>query len=120
MKPRILSVDNHDDTLFLLEQLLGLYGYELATATTVSEGARLAKTEDFDLFLLDYLLADGTGKDLCERIREFDEETPILFFSGTHPIMQQEALSCGAQGYVLKPDFEGLRREIKRALEVAA
>lgn len=119
MKPRILSVDNHEDTLALLEQLLSLYGYESAAATSVSEGARLARSEDFDLFLIDHRLADGTGKELCRRIREFDEETPILFFSGAHPAMQQEALSCGAQGYVLKPDFEGLRREIRRALEVA-
>ena len=119
MKPRILSVDNHEDTLVMLEQLLGAYGYELATTNTVREGVELARAEDFDLFLLDYRLADGTGKDLCKRIREFDPETPILFFSGTHPAMQQEALSCGAQGYVLKPDFEGLRREIRRALQAA-
>lgn len=120
MKPRILSVDDHEDTLVMLEQLLGAYGYELATTNSVSEGVELAKAEDFDLFLLDYRLADGTGQELCRRIREFDGDTPILFFSGTHPAMQQEILSCGAQGYVLKPDFEKLRREINRALQAAA
>lgn len=57
---------------------------------------------------------------MCRRIRKFDGATPILFFSGTHPLIRQEALSCGAQGYVLKPDFEGLRREIRRALKAAA
>ena len=45
----------------------------------------------------------------------FDRDTPILFFSGSHPKVQQEALSCGAQGFVLKPDLDALRTEIQEA-----
>lgn len=120
MRPRILSVDDHDDTLSMLRAMLGLSGYELAGASSVAEGLKLAKARDFDLYLLDLKFADGTGRELCERIREFDRETPILFFSGSHPHIQQEALSCGAQGFVMKPDFDALRREITRALQVAA
>ncbi len=120
MKPRILSVDDHEDTLLMLRAMLGSYGYDLSSASSVAEALRLARAEDFDLFLLDFKFADGTGGELCERIREFDRETPILFFSGTHPIQQQEAVSCDAQGFVMKPDFEGLRRQISQALGVAA
>ena len=116
MKRRILSVDDHEDTLSILRAMLGEYGYDLTPALSVEEGLRLAKSQDFDLFLLDFKFADGTGKELCERIREFDRETPILFFSGTHPIQQQEAVSCGAQAFVMKPDFEGLRQHIKQVL----
>lgn len=83
-------------------------------------GLRLAKEEDFDLYLLDFIFVDGTGKELCEGIREFDRETPILFFSGSHPALQQEALTCGAQGFVMKPDIEALKREISQALRIAA
>lgn len=119
-QPRILFVDDHRDTRFLIFTLLRALGYDLKLAESCEEGLRLAKTGDFDLFLLDYMFADGTGKELCQRIREFDTETPILFFSATHPKQQEEALSCGAQGYVLKPDFDGLRSEIRRALQVAA
>lgn len=89
-------------------------------ASSVAEGLELAKTQDFDLYLLDYVFADGTGRELCEQIREFDRETPILFFSGSHPNVYREALSCGAQGFVVKPDIDGLRGEIRRALEVTA
>jgi len=60
------------------------------------------------------------GKELCERIREFDADTPILFFSASHPRLQEEALSCGAQGFVLKPDFDALHSKIRRALRAAA
>lgn len=117
-RPRILSVDDHADTLQLLKALLAARGYEVSGAPSVAEGLKLARNEDFDLFLLDFKFGDGTGKELCERIREFDRETPILFFSGSHPALQQEALSCGAQGFVMKPDFDALRREIGRALKV--
>ena len=120
MKHRILSVDDHEDTLAILRAMLGHHGYDLTSAPSVEEGLRLAKSQDFDLFLLDFKFADGTGKELCERIRKFDRETPILFFSGTHPIQQQEVMSCGARAFVMKPDFEGLRREISLALAVEA
>jgi len=120
MKPRILSVDDHDDTLEMLKALLGSHGYDVSGASSVTEGLKLAKAGKFDLYLLDYKFSDGTGRELCERIREFDGETPILFFSGSHPKIQQEALSCGAQGFVVKPDLETLRREVRHALRPAA
>ena len=118
-RPRILSVDDHEDTLLLLQALLGSTGYDVAGAPSVAEGLKVAKGSDFDLYLLDFKFGDGTGRELCERIREFDPDTPILFFSGSHPALQQEALSCGARGYVMKPDFDALRREINQALKVA-
>lgn len=55
--------------------------------------------------LLDYVFPDGTGKELCERIRESDPDTPILFFSASHPSVRQEAVKSGAHGFVLKPEF---------------
>lgn len=120
MKPRILSVDDHDDTLSMLRSLLGTAGYEVVSAASVAEALKLAGSKEFDLFLFDFLFTDGTGRELCEKIREFDRKTPILFFSGSHPNIHQEALSCGAQGFVMKPDFDALRRQINQALGVAA
>lgn len=119
-RPRILFVEDHEDTRLLVRALLDAQGYDLTTAGSCEEGLRLAKTRSFDLLLLDYKFADGTGKELCERIREFDSDTPILFFSASHPKLQKEALACGAQGFVLKPDFDALRTEIKKALRAAA
>ena len=116
MKPRILSVDDHEDTLSILRVMLGSCGYELATASSVAEGLRMAESGGFDLFLLDFKFADGTGGELCERIREFDRETPVLFFSGSHPTQHEGAVSCGAQGFVMKPDFAGLRHHIRQAV----
>jgi len=116
LRPRILFVDDHEDTRLLVPTVLGAQGYETVTAQSLREAFSLATSEAFDLFLLDFRYTDGTGKELCEKIREFDKKTPVLFFSGSHPQVQQEALSCGAQGFVLKPDFDTLRSEIQRVL----
>ena len=42
----------------------------------------LAKTDSFDLYILDNWLPDRSGMDLCLRLREIDPKTPILFYSG--------------------------------------
>lgn len=65
------------------------------------------------------MFPDGTGKELCQKIREFDTETPIVFFSGSHTIKQQEAVSCGAQVFVMKPDLVTLRHEITQVHSTA-
>ena len=58
----------------------------------------------YDLYLLDSWLPDGSGLDLCRKIREFDEHTPILFYSAAaYEIDRELALNSGAQGYLTKP-----------------
>ena len=118
--PRILFVDDHEDTRFLISYLLGAWGYEVVAARSVEEGLGLARRGGFDLYLLDSRFADGSGTELCEGIREFDRETPIVFYSGDHPSRLQKALECDAQGFVLKPGFDALPRELERALGTAA
>jgi DNA-binding response OmpR family regulator len=120
MPPRILVVEDHDDTRHMMAALLGARGYGVETARGYGEGLRLAGDGSYDLILLDYRYADGTGAELCRRIRESDRETPILFFSGVDPKLQREALSCGAQGFVLKPNFDDLWGEVSRALRRTA
>ena len=118
--PRILFVDDHEDTRFLISYLLGAWGYEVVAAQTVEEGLQLARSGGFDLYLLDSRFADGSGTELCEGIREFDKETPIVFYSGEHPSRLKKALDCDAQGFVLKPGFDALPRELERALGTTA
>ena len=115
-RPRILFVDDHEDTRFLISYLLDSWGYESAAAGSVEEGLRLARTRGFDLYLLDSRFADGSGTELCEGIRAFDKATPIVFYSGDHPSRLVKALECDAQGFVLKPGLDTLPRELERAL----
>lgn len=120
MRPRILFVDDHEDTRNLIVRLLGHWGYEVQAVGSVEDGLRLAREGTFDLYLLDSRFGALSGAELCESIREFDSQTPIVFYSGDHPSRLKEALECNAQGFVMKPGFDDLPKEIKRALHQAA
>ena len=119
-KPRILFVDDHQDTCFLVITWLGTLGYEVTATHSVSEGIRLAQSESFDLYLLDSRLADGDGKELCEKIREIDEQTPIVFYAGDFRERVLADSDCEPQGFVVKPDLENLPHIIGNALNSVA
>lgn len=116
---RILFIDDNADTRYLVETWLGLSGYEVVTADSVASGLRIARADAFDLYLLDSRFTDGTGKKLCEKLREFDQSTPIIFYSGESPTRQALDMACGAQGFVVKPEFESLLQIISDAIQDA-
>lgn len=102
--PRVLYIEDHEDTRELVTLLLNQKSYEVVTGATIEHGIALAVAEKFDLYLLDSWLPDGSGLDLCRQIREFDQTTPILFYSAAAYASDHEtALSCGAQAYLIKP-----------------
>ena len=101
---RILYIEDHDDTRELVTLLLAQKSYEVITGSTIASGVALAGAEKFDLYLLDSWLPDGSGLELCKRIRQFDKTTPILFYSAAAYAADSElALKCGAQAYLVKP-----------------
>ena len=116
LTPRILFVDDHEDTRFMVKAWLATSNYEVATAGSIASGLQLAQSGLFDLYLLDTRLPDGSGTELCAKIREFDRTTPIIFYSGDAPEHLSSALQCGAQDWVVKPELDGLRAAIFRAM----
>ena len=103
-KRRVLYVEDHEDTRELITIVLRQRDFEVANAHTVDLGVRLASEERFDLYLLDSWLPDGSGLDLCRRIRKFDPVTPILFYSAAaYEADKNMALGAGAQAYLIKP-----------------
>src|SRR5207248_7858568 len=97
-------------------------GYEVRTARTLAEAVPLAQSGRFDLYLIESRLPDGTGLELCQRLREFDARTPILFYVATVAFTPQQVSDAGGQDYVRKLDgIEALQESISRLLcEVAA
>jgi DNA-binding response OmpR family regulator len=101
---RILYIEDHEDTRELVTLLLAQKSYEVITGSTIESGVTLAGSGQFDLYLLDSWLPDGSGLDLCQRIREFDKTTPIIFYSAAAYAADHElAMKCGAQAYLVKP-----------------
>ncbi len=108
-KRRILCVDDNDDTCFMMSALFGQLDYEIMTASSVSEALHLARTDHFDLFILDRYFPDGEGFDLCRRILELDPQAAIIFYTGdADPVHRDEALCAGAKSYLIKPDLNKL------------
>lgn len=102
--PRVLYIEDHEDTRELVTLVLEQKSYEVVTGATIESGVALAGSQQFDLYLLDSWLPDGSGLDLCRQIREFDKATPILFYSAAaYEIDRDEAMSSGAQAYLIKP-----------------
>lgn len=117
LPPRILFVDDHQDTLDLFAMVLSHENYDVVTASTFTQAFKQAQTQQFDLLILDARLPDGSGLELCRIIRETDQTTPILFCSGqSYEENKQEALRAGAQDYLVKPVSLVAMREAIRAL----
>ena len=106
---RVLCVDDHHDTSEMLQLLLSEEDYEVCTAATIEEACRLAVATQFDLYVLDKRLPDGTGLDLCNRLNKLTPDVPCIFYSGdAYDIHRREAMAAGAAAYVAKPNIEGL------------
>ena len=102
--PRVLYIEDHEDTRELVTIVLEQKSYEVVTGATIASGVAQAVSQDFDLYLLDSWLPDGSGLELCRKIREFDKVTPILFYSAAaYEIDRAEAIKSGAQAYLIKP-----------------
>jgi|SRR5689334_5784612 len=102
--PRVLYIEDHEDTRELVTLVLEQKRIEVVTGSTIKSGVALAGSQEFDLYLLDSWLPDGSGLELCRKIREFDKATPILFYSAAaYEMDRMEAIKSGAQAYLIKP-----------------
>jgi len=116
-KCRVLCVDDHHDTSEMLKLLLSEEDYEVQTAATVEEACRMAETHEFDLFVLDKRLPDGTGLQLCQKLQEISPRVPCIFYTGdAYEIHRREAFEAGAAAFVAKPDIEGLINAVHQLL----
>ena len=114
---RVLCVDDHRDTSEMLQMLLAEENYEVHTAATMEEACRMAAKMEFDLYVLDKRLPDGTGVELCEALLEITPTVPCIFYTGdAYEIHRREAFAAGASAFVAKPDIEGLISAVHQLL----
>ena len=114
---RILYVDDHDDSAEMLKLLLLPMNYEVHSASTVEEALRRARTEQFDLYVLDKRLPDGSGVELCKELNMLTPGVPCIFYTGdAYEVQRQEAVAAGATAFVSKPDVESLIKTVHHFL----
>jgi two-component system KDP operon response regulator KdpE len=103
---RILVVDDEPQILRAVEMKLRGAGYAVETAGTAEEALMKAGMRPPDAVILDLLLPDGRGTDVCRELRTWSS-APVLVLSAVGEESEKiEALDAGADDYVTKP-FSG-------------
>ncbi len=117
-KGRILCTEDDQDTRDLIDFVLTEYGYEVICTHSTDHAIEIAKTQHFDLYLVDNWMPELSGTALTEKLRQFDIKTPVLFYSAAAYESDKEAARLsGAQGYLVKPaDGDHLIAEVVRII----
>jgi two-component system KDP operon response regulator KdpE len=102
-KSRVLVVDDEAAILRFLKPALEANGYEMASTATVADAVKRIAAEAPDIVLLDLGLADGDGKDVIRRVREWSDVPVIVLSAREREAEKIESLDLGADDYVNKP-----------------
>jgi two-component system KDP operon response regulator KdpE len=101
--PQILVVDDEHQILRALRVILRDAGYEALPAGTVEEALDLAAVHTPVGAIVDLLLPDGDGVELCRRLREWTQMPLILLSAVGEEDAKVQALAAGADDYITKP-----------------
>ena len=112
---KILIVEDEVGIANFLKQGLEEEGYEVLIAHDGKSGYELALSQKLNLILLDWMLPQMTGIDVCQSIRKTDLKTPIIFLTAKDTVQETiEGLKAGANDYIKKPfSFDELLERIK-------
>ena len=100
---RILVVDDEQQILRALRTGLRGAGYEVETAETVEKALAAAAMRPPEAVILDLVLPDGTGIDVCRELRKWSPAPVILLSAVGEEREKVAALDAGADDYVTKP-----------------
>lgn len=117
MAEKILVIDDEETTVELLRMLMEKRGFEVIKAFSAEEGLRKAYRHQPDIVLLDIMMPDMDGWDVCKRLREMSD-VPIIFLTARSEGKDiVRGLEMGADDYVIKPyDNEELIARVRAHL----
>src|SRR5215211_8585653 len=121
-RPRVLVVDDEPQILRGLKVVLRQAGFEVDTAATKSEALDRVAVRPPEMLVLDLILPDGSGVEVCEEVRGWSQ-LPIIVLSAVGDEREKvRALDAGADDYITKPFGTGellarLRAALRRVAE---
>jgi len=118
MSNKVLVVDDERDMLKIVEIHLVDKGFEVSTARSGHEALRKLEDENPDVILMDVVLPDMDGYEVCEMIKSRDESKKIIIYTGkVDAIDAIKARRVGADDFVAKTsDLEHIVTSIKKLL----
>jgi two-component system phosphate regulon response regulator PhoB len=106
MSQRILIIEDEPDIRKTLEYNISREGYKVVSASSLSEGKEQINSSDFSLILLDLMLPDGSGLNLCREIKSDKDKSPtpiIILTAKDDEVDKVVGFELGADDYVTKP-----------------
>ncbi len=106
MTRRVLVIDDETDACNLVAAFLEPLGYGILVAESGEAGLALAATESPDMIILDLMMPDMDGYEVCRALRRRPEtrQIPVIMITASpDPALNREAYAAGAQACVPKP-----------------
>ena len=106
----VLLVEDEPRVADFIDRGLRAENHGVTVAGSGTEGVDLAKTGEFDVIVLDLMLPDMHGYDVCQKLRSEGDQTPILMLTAMDTLEDKiKGLKIGADDYLAKPfDFDEL------------
>jgi len=100
----ILLVDDEQELTNPLSRVLTQEGYQVDVANNGVVGEELAAKKNYNLLILDWLMPEKSGLELCRSLRSRGDQTPVLFLTAKDTVDDRVAgLDVGADDYIIKP-----------------
>ena len=103
MAERILMIDDDTRLAAMVSDYLGGAGFRVTAAGSAREGEAQLKRETYDAVILDLMLPDGDGLDLCRRLHATTDVPILMLTARGEPMDRVVGLEVGADDYLAKP-----------------
>lgn len=113
---KILVVDDDPDIREVISIILDMEGFKVAELDNGMGVLSEVKLNRPDVILLDVMLGDADGRDICKLLKESSvtRPIPIIIISATHGLHTMTEKNCGADDYITKPfDVDHLLERVK-------
>jgi CheY-like chemotaxis protein len=106
MAKKVLVVDDDELVLIAIQELLTPLGFSVTTCPSGPDALQRAGSDRFDLIILDVIMPEMDGFEVCQRIRQIDSytETPVMMLTAKSGDQdRQRGMEAGANLYLPKP-----------------
>ena len=100
---KIIVIDDDTAVTDLLSVLLKSHGIDVRATNNSTDGLSLIRDEEFDLVILDLMMPEMDGWEICKEVRSFSQVPIIVLSALNDPSMVASVLDAGADDYLTKP-----------------